>query len=801
MNKKKAPAFAVATTLVLSMAAINSFPVLAAPSEKSKAVDRQESARIDISENSKGKEKISWNTKKDVPSFVSGKLSSRTVRSGSDAVAVLAENRDLFNMDSAQLELTAFDTIKDEHGQAFKFRQTYKGVPVFGNELILHTDAAGKVTSVNGYYDPVVKIKGLKVKPSLTAAEALTAAKQALKVNDAASFDVQESQLVVYEAGEGDYHLVYLVSLSTLDGTPVYADVFVDAHDGAVVHTISKLNTISSLAPGTGVLDDAKTLNTDLLSGLYYLSDTTKPMFATGGKIDTYSANYGLSLPGTMMTNTDNVWSDKAAVDAHYYAGLVYDYYYREHGRNSFDNNGATIKSTVHYSSNYNNAFWNGGQMVYGDGDGTNYLAFSGALDVVAHELTHAVTTKTAGLIYQDQSGALSESFSDVFGELIENKPDNNWLVGEAIVTPGIAGDAMRSLANPEAYNHPDHMAEYLYTSADSGGVHTNSGIPNKAFYHFVTAPGMTQQKAGKVWYRALTQYLTSKSIFNDARNATRQAAIDLYGAGSAEVAAVVNAWESVGVNDSTGDPFEPNNTKESAYAPVISDTTYNGRITSAADEDWFKFTPSANGNVTVLMNNMAYDYDLAVYDANSNLIGQSTNRGNLAETVAFSGTAGATYYVKIVGYNGAQSSTSVYTLKATFPTVTTNKWFYETLPMDTPHPYPVSYNNRYQHTYKKQGAQKVALHFSRFETEHTYDYVQIRDKNDLTVYTYTGTLAGFWVTLDGDEASAILFSDSSVTAFGYTIDQVAYYNPTAIVSPGMMAEDVKTTFVDPIEE
>ncbi|WP_165898223.1 M4 family metallopeptidase [Tumebacillus sp. BK434] len=732
---------------------------------------------------------------------MSGKLSSRAVRSDADAVAVLEENRDLFHLDSAQLELTPFATIRDEYGQAFKFRQTYKGVPVFGNELIVHTDAAGAVTSINGYYDPVLKIKGMKVKPSLSANQAMTRAKQALKVADAAPFDLQEANLAVYEASEGKYHLVYLVTLSTLEGTPVYADVFVDAHDGSVIDVISKLEPVAAVAAATGVLDDAKTVNTDLLAGLYYLSDTTKPMFATGGKIDTYSANYGLSLPGTLISNTDNVWTDKAAVDAHYYAGLVYDYYYREHGRNSYDNNGATIKSTVHYSANYNNAFWNGSQMVYGDGDGKNYLAFSGALDVVGHELTHAVTTKTAGLIYQDQSGALSESFSDVFGELIENKPNNNWLVGEAIVTPGVEGDAMRSLANPEAYSHPDHMSKYVYTSADNGAVHTNSGIPNKAFYNVVTAPGMTQQKAGKVWYRALTQYLTSKSIFNDARNATRQAAIDLYGAGSAEVAAVVNAWESVGVNDATGDPFEPNNSMESAYAPMISDTTYNGRITSATDEDWFKFSPSANGSVTVVLNNMAYDYDLAVYDANSNLIGQSMNRGNAAETVAFSGTAGANYYVKVVGYNGAQSSTSVYTLKATFPTVTTNKWFYETLPMDTPHPYPVNYNNRYQHTYKKQGAQKVALHFSRFETEHTYDYVQIRDKNDLTIYTYTGTLAGFWVTLDGDEASAILFSDSSVTAFGYTIDQVAYYNPTAIVSPGVLAGEVRTTFEHPIEE
>ncbi|ASS74969.1 hypothetical protein CIG75_08200 [Tumebacillus algifaecis] len=801
MKENQISTLSIASALVLSMAALSSVPVSAAQTLPSKAAEMQDFANFSRYENSKKNDKISWNTEKNIPNFVSGRLSSREVRTSTDAISVLEENRDLFQIESARMEMMLFDQITDQHGKAFKFRQTHRGVPVFGNELIVHTNTTGAVTSVNGYYDPLLKTKGVNVKPTLSKADALSVAKKSLKLSETAVFDVQESTLTVYEASPSNYHLAYLVTLSAFDDTPVYADLLIDAHDGSILNTISKLQTASVIGTGIGVLDDTKSLNIESATGLYFMSDLSKPMFAMGGKIETYSTAHSLSLPGTLISSTDNIWTDKSAVDAHFYAGLVYDYYYSVHGRNSFDNKGATIKSSVHYSTNYNNAFWNGTQMVYGDGDGTNYLAFSGALDVVAHELTHAVTAKTAGLIYQDQPGSLNESFSDVFGELIENKPNNNWLIGDSIYTPTIAGDAMRSLANPSLFDQPDHMSNYVYTSADNGGVHTNSGIPNKAFYNFVTAPGITQHKAGKVWYRALTQYLTPKSLFIDARNATRQAAIDLYGASSPEVTAVVNAWESVGVNDSLGDPFEPNNTLETAYEPVISDTTYNGRITSADDVDWFKFTPSTAGSVTVLMNNMAFDYDLAVYDANSNLIGQSTNRGNAPETVMFNGLAGASYYIKVVGYNGAHSATSVYTLKATFPTTTTNKWFYETLQMDTPHPYPVNYNNRYQHTYRKPGAQKVGLHFSRFETEQTYDYVQIRDKNDLTLYTYSGTLAGFWVVVDGDEASAVLHSDGSVTAYGYTIDQVAYYNPSAINTTGMLTEEPRTTFVDPIED
>ncbi|HDR7449561.1 TPA: peptidase M4 family protein, partial [Bacillus toyonensis] len=199
------------------------------------------------------------------------------------------------------------------------------------------------------------------------------------------------------------------------------------------------------------------------------------------------------------------------------------------------------------FGTNYNNAFWNGQQMVYGDGDGVQFAPLSGSLDVVAHELTHAVTDKSAELEYLNQSGALNESFSDVFGYFVDPA---NWDLGEAVTTPKVAGDALRSLSNPEKYGQPAHMNDYQYLppteEGDNGGVHINSGIPNKAAYLTINAIG--KEKAEKVYYRALTTYLTPTSDFSKARAALLQSVADYDGVNSATYQAVQKAWNDVGV-------------------------------------------------------------------------------------------------------------------------------------------------------------------------------------------------------------------------------------------------------------
>ncbi len=185
--------------------------------------------------------------------------------------------------------------------------------------------------------------------------------------------------------------------------------------------------------------------------------------------------------------------------------------------------------------------------MVYGDGDGKTFTSLSAADDVVAHELTHAVTEHSANLVYENQPGALNESMSDVFGYFVDPE---DWLMGEDAYTPGKPGDGLRSLSNPEQYNQPAHMNNYQNLpnteQGDYGGVHINSGIPNKAAYLTITKIG--KEKSEDIYYRALTQYLSSNSSFLDAKFALKQAASDLYGANSTEVQQVVNAWNSVGV-------------------------------------------------------------------------------------------------------------------------------------------------------------------------------------------------------------------------------------------------------------
>lgn len=182
--------------------------------------------------------------------------------------------------------------------------------------------------------------------------------------------------------------------------------------------------------------------------------------------------------------------------------------------------------------------------MIYGDGDGQTFKALSGANDIIAHELTHAVTERTSNLKYQDQSGALNESFSDVFGYFVD--PDD-WLMGEDVYTPGTEGDGLRSLKDPERYNQPAHMYQYQSGSQDNGGVHTNSGIPNKAAYLTINEIG--KDKAEQIYYLALTQYLTQNSEFSDAKTALKEAANKLYGDNSAEADAIDKAWTEVGVN------------------------------------------------------------------------------------------------------------------------------------------------------------------------------------------------------------------------------------------------------------
>ena len=290
-----------------------------------------------------------------------------------------------------------------------------------------------------------------------------------------------------------------------------------------------------------------------------------------------YNVNHGSSLPGALVRAEGAPPTGDPAVDEAYEgSGATYDLYMGEYQRNSIDGNGMRLDSTVHYQVGYDNAFWNGRQMVYGDGDEDLpenqrlFNRFTRALDVIGHELTHGVTQHEANLTYSNQPGALNESFSDVFGSLVKQHFRNqtaaeaDWIIGEGLLTSNVNGVGIRSMKAPgTAYNdpvlgkdpQPAHMSNYKNVTYDNGGVHINSGIPNHAFYATaMEIGGYAWQKAGKIWYVALCERLTPTSSFADAAQQTYKVAGNLFGAGSLEQQAVKNGWSAVGILIDSGD-------------------------------------------------------------------------------------------------------------------------------------------------------------------------------------------------------------------------------------------------------
>jgi Zn-dependent metalloprotease len=279
-----------------------------------------------------------------------------------------------------------------------------------------------------------------------------------------------------------------------------------------------------------------------------------------------YDAEHETNLPGTpARAEGEDPVQDEAVNQAYDGTGATWTMYSECFGRDSIDGHGLVLTSTVHYDRGYSNAFWDGAQMVFGDGDGEIFAGFTESVDVTGHELTHGVTQYTANLAYEGQSGALNESISDVFGSLAkqhqlgQSTEEADWLIGAGLFMPTVQGVALRSMKAPgTAYDdprlgrdpQPDHMSGYIETSNDNGGVHLNSGIPNRAFYLTAAAiGGNAYDDAGRIWYTTLTSgTLSETSTFADFARATQAAAAQLYGEDSDQLAAVTQAWETVGV-------------------------------------------------------------------------------------------------------------------------------------------------------------------------------------------------------------------------------------------------------------
>ena len=515
------------------------------------------------------------------PMLMRGELARGiNLRDANQAVGLMQKTSSLFGLDVARDDFSVTKATTDELGMSHaRLQHRHRGVPVFGSEIILHADRSGTVRSMNGQ---LVDRLDISTTPAISAEQALQIALRQIGPAKYRWEDPAQEAMLQEVYGDPnrtwqprpelviapyrgnfqgkDYRLAWMMRIAVDAPAPANWVYFIDARTGGVINLFNEMHsgTATTLYSGT------------LTIGTKFVSANKYEMENISRNIKTYTANGGVSLPGTIGTDSDDVWPQDAMNDAHWGAERAHQYYKVVHGRNGFNNAGALMSSTAHYGTNINNAMWTGAQVWYGDGDGTQTGPMT-PLDICAHEWTHAVLQAEAVLNYQGESGALNEAWSDIFGETIEKyfKDDGLWLLAEECWTPGTANDALRYMGNPNRGNQPDTYGGTLWADptntgdGDFGGVHTNSGVANFAFFLLVnggsgindppfsnrySVSGISIVSARRIFYKALADYLTWSSNFNHARTATEQAAIDLFGSLSPELAQLQRAWYAVGV-------------------------------------------------------------------------------------------------------------------------------------------------------------------------------------------------------------------------------------------------------------
>ncbi len=567
--------------------------------------------------------------------------------------------------------LKAYKTETDMLGYTHTRHQQYmNGYPVEATQVISHMKD-GKVTMMNGdYYHNFSSVNvALSEEDALKAALKKVNAQRYMWENK--EFEAQERQVtnnpdftfypkgeLVYAHRKGtDYsatnmRLAYKFNIYA--ELPLYrAYLFIDAATGEILDEQSIIHTADVVGTAATKYSGTKTMTSDNNGGTYRLRETGR-----GNGIQTYNLQNGTTYTNTDFTNATSNWTgtgvDQGARDAHWGAEMTYDYLMQRHNRNSIDGAGYMLRSYVHYSTNFVNAFWDGQRMTYGDGNGTSWTIMTG-LDVCGHEITHGLISATANLVYQDESGALNESWADIMGNSIENfaRPTQwNWRIGEDITS---SGSGMRNMSNPGSFGDPDtYMAGSYYTgTADNGGVHTNSGVSNYWYYLLtigangtndlgnafsVTGQGWT--KSSNIAFRGLTVYFTSSTTFANARTLTEQAAVDLYGNCSAELTATSNAWYAVGVGGvpTTGAPTAVFTTGAISTCSMPATVNFINNSTGSQSYSW-----NFGNGATSTQANPSYTYTLAgTYTVTLVATGCGGSQTNQTTQVITVGTSGA---------------------------------------------------------------------------------------------------------------------------------------------------------------
>ncbi len=486
------------------------------------------------------------------------KFNETSLKAGVNQIDMLTSALQLDNSYVLKPSKSFYDTKGNQH---IKNQLYYKGIAIEGMVFTSHyskgvlKSASGN--SIKGDYGPIKKY-----------VDANSAIQTAIESVDSKQFNWSDNKALYPEAEllylPVDEQLILCYKVDVYSLVPLSREyIYLSAETGEVIKRVSRINDTDETGRANTLYSGLVEITTNNSSTEYTLYENSR-----GNGIATLNLNNGSNYySATSFVDADNVWDneiDRAAYDAHFGSEKTFDYFYEKFGRNSIDDNGFALNSYVHYGSNYANAFWDGERMTYGDGDGVEYYPLT-SLDIVAHEISHGLTTFTADLIYENEPGALNESFSDIFGVAIDfyaNPDEANFLIGEQV---NVSGTPFRSMEDPNSLGYPDtYLGNYWYSgTGDYGGVHTNSSVPNYWFYllceggsgtndngdvYIINAIGMEAAEA--IAYRTLTVYLSRYSSFDMARYYSIQAALDLYGECSNEVVEVTNAWHAVGVGN-----------------------------------------------------------------------------------------------------------------------------------------------------------------------------------------------------------------------------------------------------------
>ncbi|HZI09276.1 MAG TPA: M4 family metallopeptidase [Myxococcus sp.] len=579
-----------------------------------------------------------------IPSTVTGELavvehpvSGMAVGQAAAVVQpALAAVSPVFRLSPQDLRLRSVRT--DAQGnQTLRYRQTKHGLDVVNGELILHVRPDGTVYSANGSARDGVNL------PAKATVAAEAAAVAAARATSGSGISTEGEPRLVYVRDEAEkLHLAWEVRVTGVqdEGMPLRNRVYVNARGGEVVAVHPEIHS------------------------------------AINRRV--HSANNGTSTPGTLRRAEGAAATGDAHIDMNYdMLGMTYNCYRTLFGRDSFDNAGAALISTVHYSTNYVNAYWDGTQMVYGDGNGTDSIELGKDADVTVHELTHAVTERESNLTYSGQSGGLNEAMSDTFAAVCESWVSGTWstaaaiwMIGEDVWTPATANDALRYMDDPARDGVSKDWAANVTSSTD---VHYSSGVPNLAFALLskgglhprnrstINVPAIGVEKAARIWYKANTDLFTASTTFAQAKTWTIQAAADL-GYDQATQDAVKAAWEAVGVGVVTPPPPTVALTNG---VPVtgIADSAGNQRhytLVVPAGQTSLKFTTSGGTGDVDLYVRFGAAPTTSTYDCRP-------YAGGNAETCTITNIQAGTYYVMLNAY----SAYSGVTLTDTYGTTT----------------------------------------------------------------------------------------------------------------------------------